>query len=156
MHEAGIAAALAAAIRERDVDVSAVRVVVTGAHHSPAVFDPAVRLHLSMIAPEIDVEAIDFVHRPVERPCIGCWTLFAAVGPDAPCPACGGPGLPSPDPERVELEWDDDSPERPSVRDRWSSPGRADRTKAGAMTTSLPAIRRAAAPRSAAAPRAGS
>jgi Zn finger protein HypA/HybF involved in hydrogenase expression len=123
MHEAGIAAAIAAAIRERDVDPAVVRVVITGAHHEPAVFDPAVRLHLSMIAPELDADAIPFVHRPAERPCLGCGMPFVAVGPDVPCPACGGPGLPSPDPERVELEWDDDPPESPSVRDRWPSQG---------------------------------
>jgi Zn finger protein HypA/HybF involved in hydrogenase expression len=123
MHEAGLATALAATIRERGLERAALRVVVTGAHHEPAVFDPAIRLHLSMIAPDMDPEMIEFVHRPVERPCLGCGNPFAAVGPDAPCPDCGGPGLPSPDPERVELEWDEDQPDRPSVRDTWPSRG---------------------------------
>lgn len=110
MHEAGIATAIAATIRERGLPASAVRVVVTDAHHEPGVFDDSVRLHLAIQAPDLDVDAIRFIHLPSSRLCLACSGTFSATDPYASCPGCGGAGMPTQDAEVVELEWDDPAP----------------------------------------------
>ena len=107
MHEAGIATAIAATIRERDLPASMVRVVVTGAHHEPSVYDDSVRLHMAICDPDLEVDAIRFIHLPSPRLCLSCSGTFSATDPDAPCPTCGGVAMPTMDAEMVELEWDD-------------------------------------------------
>jgi hypothetical protein len=104
MHEAGVARAIAAEIRERDLASARLRVVVTGGHDEPAAFDDSLRLHLALELPDVDVGAIEIVHAPEARLCGTCATPFSGIAEDA-CPACGGAGLTIPTPERVELEW---------------------------------------------------
>lgn len=116
MHEAGIATAIVATIRERGLSASAVRVVVTGAHHERSVFDGSVRLHMAIQQPDLDVDAIRFIHLPNSRLCLTCSGTFSATDHDASCPACGGAAMPTKDAEVVELEWDDPAPVRSSDR----------------------------------------
>lgn len=117
MHEAGIATAIAMTIRERRLPASVVRVVVTGAHHERSGFDDSVRLHLAIQEPDLDVGAIRFIHLPSSRLCLSCSGTFSATDHDAPCPACGGVGIPTKDAEVVELEWDDPAPVSMSDRE---------------------------------------
>lgn len=126
MHEAGLAAAIWRAVEARGGSTAGLRIVVTGGAHEPADFEAALRLHLAALAPERDVEAIEIVHRPVARPCLACGRPFEAIGPDAACPACGGPGLPPLEAERIELEWEAGVPDGPGLWD--SRPSRADPT----------------------------
>jgi Zn finger protein HypA/HybF involved in hydrogenase expression len=107
MHEAGLAAAVAAALRQQGVTTLAgarVRLLVSGGHAEPADFDDSFRFHLVTAAPELGAADVEIVHLPVERVCIGCGDPFAAVSADDPCPRCGGSSLPVPTPERVEIE----------------------------------------------------
>jgi Zn finger protein HypA/HybF involved in hydrogenase expression len=107
MHEAGLAAAVAAALRREGVAALAgarVRLLVSGGHSEPADFDESFRFHLATSAPEFANAELEIVHLPVDRLCVGCGGSFAAVAEDDPCPACGGAGLPLPVPERVEIE----------------------------------------------------
>jgi len=110
MHEAGIATAIAATIRERGLPASTVRVVVTGAQHERSVYDDSVRLHMAICDPDLDVDAIRFIHRPSPRLCLSCSGTFSATDPDASCPTCGGVAMPTMDTELVALEWDDPAP----------------------------------------------
>ncbi len=107
MHEAGIASAVADALRREGVATLAgarVRLLVSGGHSEPVDFDESLRFHLAAAAPDVDVAAIEIVHLPIERLCAGCGEPFAAVSADEPCPRCGGSGLPVPTPESVEIE----------------------------------------------------
>jgi Zn finger protein HypA/HybF involved in hydrogenase expression len=107
MHEAGLAAAVADALRREGVeavDGAHIRLLVSGGHSEPADFDDSFRFHLATRAPEYDAAAIEIVHLPVDRLCVGCGEPFAAVASDEPCPRCGGSGLPVPTPEKVEIE----------------------------------------------------
>ena len=105
MHEAGLAVAIADALRSEGVAYghARVRLLVSGGHAHTEDFDGALRLHLLAAAPDIDAQ-IEIVHRPVERMCIGCGASFAAPSPDDPCPDCGGSALPIPQPERIDIE----------------------------------------------------
>jgi Zn finger protein HypA/HybF involved in hydrogenase expression len=105
MHEAGIAQAIAAEIRERGLDPAAVRVVVSGGHGDEESFDAALRMHLEASAPGLGLGSLAIVHAPVARICTRCATPFEAAFAADPCPACGGPGIAVPVPESVELEW---------------------------------------------------
>lgn len=107
MHEAGLAVAVADALRREGVEAVAgrrVRVVVSGGHTEPDDFDGSFRLHLAAAAPEFDAAAFEIVHLPVDRVCVGCGGGFASIVTEDPCPRCGGSGLPIPSPERVEIE----------------------------------------------------
>ncbi len=104
MHEAGLAAAVAGALRRETLEGARVRLLVSGGHGDLDDFDGALRLHLAAAAPELDPAAWEIVHLPGDRLCAGCGTPFAAVAGDAPCPACGAAGLPIPVPERIEIE----------------------------------------------------
>ena len=106
MHEAALATAVAATIRERGLTGKAVRLVVSGGHTAAEAFDAALRLHLAAADPALDHDAISIVHMPEERPCLACGDSFTAVGLSATCPSCGGLGLARPGPERIELEID--------------------------------------------------
>lgn len=107
MHEAGLAVAVAEALRREGVAAASgtrVRLLVSGGHAEPDDFDGSFRFHLATAAPEFDAVAIEIVHLPIDRVCVGCGGTFASVGADEPCPRCGGSGLPVPTPERVEIE----------------------------------------------------
>jgi len=107
MHEAGLAVAVADALRREGVGAAPgtrIRLLVSGGHAEPDDFDGSFRFHLATAAPEFDAAAIEIVHLPIDRACVGCGAMFTAVGPDDPCPGCGGSGLPVPTAERVEIE----------------------------------------------------
>ncbi len=112
MHEAGIAAAVAAEVRERGLDPDRLRLVVSGGHGDEVAFDAALRAHLEAAAPGLRLERVAIVHAPVPRLCASCATAFEAPLSTDPCPACGGPGLAIPRPETVELESTDGEAER--------------------------------------------
>lgn len=107
MHEAGIAVAVAAEIRERGLDPAAVRLHVTGGHGDLVAFDAALRAHLEAAAPGRGLGDVRIEHVPSARLCARCSFAFEAIGEGAPCPACGGPGIAVPQPESIELEWSD-------------------------------------------------
>jgi Zn finger protein HypA/HybF involved in hydrogenase expression len=107
MHEAGLASAVADALRREGVEAvvgGRIRLLVGGGHSEPDDFDQSFRFHLSAAAPDLDATAIEIVHLPVDRLCVSCGQPFAAVTSDEPCPRCGGSGLQIPTPETVEIE----------------------------------------------------
>jgi len=106
MHEAALASAVADAITSRGLQGRPVRLLVSGGNADHDAFDAALRFHLEVSAPAIDGGSLTIVHLPVERPCLACGRLFAAVGLAADCPDCGGIGLARPGPERVDIEFD--------------------------------------------------
>ena len=103
MHEAGLAAAIAGALRREPADGSRVRLLVSGGHGDPVDFDESLRFHLAVGAPELDLRDMEIVHLAVDRLCAWCGRTFSASEPDAVC-SCGGSSLPIPTPERVEIE----------------------------------------------------
>lgn len=105
MHEAGLAVAIAEALREERLDGARVRLLVTGGQAEADDFDGALRLHLAAAASDLDVAAIEIVHLPSGRLCVGCGGEFAAASSETPCPGCGGTALPVDGRERIELEW---------------------------------------------------
>ena len=121
MHEAGIAVAVAAEIRDRGLDAAHVRVLVHGGHGDPADFEAAFRAQLQLAGPTLGLDRLTIVRLPTDRACIHCAGSFSAVDPDALCPACGGPGLAADVHEAIELEWDDapvtEGPVSPTLRD---------------------------------------
>lgn len=104
MHEAGLAGAVADVLRGEEIDGARVRLRVSGGHADAEEFDGSFRLHLAAVAPDLDVAAVEIVHLPIDRLCIGCGSTFASAVAEEPCPCCGGSGLPVPAPERVEIE----------------------------------------------------
>jgi Zn finger protein HypA/HybF involved in hydrogenase expression len=104
MHESGLAAAVAAALRKHDLGGARIRLLVTGGHGNELAEDAALRTHLLIAAPELDGAAIEIVHLPSPRACVACGTGFEASRSDAPCPACGGSALPVPTRETIEIE----------------------------------------------------
>jgi len=107
MHEAGLAASVADAMRKHGLDREGppVRLIVHGGHTEDDAFDGALRLHLGMCLPELDPERVTIVHAPRPATCAGCGRMFTAASTDDPCPACGGPGFVHPSVESIELEW---------------------------------------------------
>lgn len=117
MHEAGLAAAIASAIREGGLVGRPVRVLVTGGHDEPSAFDASLRFHLASALPEADTTDLAIVHLPSEHWCASCGRRFDAIW-DEPCPDCGGAGLPSRLDEGIELEVvDGPGPSDPSIGD---------------------------------------
>jgi len=107
MHEAGLAVAVADALRREMVgshEEGHVRLLVSGGHVDTGDFDASLRLHLALAAPDLDLAELEIVHLPADRVCLGCGVPFASIEPDEPCPRCGGSGLSVPTPERVEIE----------------------------------------------------
>jgi hypothetical protein len=105
VHEAGIARAIAAELRERGLAVGEVRLLVEGGHDAPDAFDASLRAHLALEMPGVDV--IRILHLPSLRLCAGCGRAFESVTAEDPCPVCGGSSLPEPvRNERVRLEID--------------------------------------------------
>jgi Zn finger protein HypA/HybF involved in hydrogenase expression len=103
MHEAGLATALVAAIRDHDLAERRLRVLVSGGHDDPFAFDDALRFHLSIAGPELDIDRIEIVHLPTQRWCPSCGHRFVGLG-DADCPACGRATMAERTEEQVELE----------------------------------------------------
>lgn len=107
MHEAGLAEAVAEALRREGVGTTSgaqVRILVSGGQAEAAEFDAAFRLHLAAAIPELDPAAVELRHLPTERLCIRCGGTFVAPTSAEPCPICGGSGLAVPTPEQIELE----------------------------------------------------
>lgn len=133
MHEAGVANAIAAVIRDKGLLGRPVRVLVTGGHDEPSAFDAAVRFHLSFALPELDSDELAIVHLPAEHWCADCGETFEAVW-DEPCPQCGGLGLTVRTAETIEVEgsgWAGSSD--PSIDDRGPSATTAAARHAGDM-----------------------
>jgi len=107
MHEAGLADAVAGALRREGIGAGSrvqVRVLVRGGQAEPADFDAAFRLHLAAAIPELDPAAVELCHLPVARLCVRCGGSYQAASAEAPCPACGGSGFAVPAPEQIEIE----------------------------------------------------
>lgn len=104
MHEAGLARAVAATLRERGLGPTDVRLLVRGGHHGAAEFDASLRSYLAADLPGQEAEAIEIRHLPVDHLCVGCGATFAAAEVDAACPTCGGASLSSMLDEQVEIE----------------------------------------------------
>lgn len=111
MHEAALASAVTQAIRERAVSGVRIRLLVSGGHTDVDAFDAALRFHLAANDPEIELDAIEIEHVAEERPCLSCGRSFGAIGMAADCPHCGGVGLARPRPERIEIAWNEGTPE---------------------------------------------
>lgn len=107
MHEAGIAVAIAEEILDRRLNPADLRIHVSGGHGGIASFDAALRSQLEAAAPGRGFGRIVIVHEPTQRLCARCATTFKAASHDESCPGCGGPSLVVPEPELVELEWDE-------------------------------------------------
>ena len=110
MHEAALAGTIADRWREanRAGLAGRPRLLVRGAHHEPVDFDAAVRLHLAIVAPELDGGALDIIHLPIDRLCSGCGDRFTADQATATCPTCGSVALPRAVAEEIELDWSDE------------------------------------------------
>jgi hypothetical protein len=104
MHESRVARTLADEIHGRGLDGHDLRLIVTGGHGDRSAFDVALRTHLAAALPDLDVAAIEIVHRPTALLCDGCGGAFIAQA-GGRCPMCGGDGTPLPTPEQVVLEW---------------------------------------------------
>lgn len=105
MHELGLARAIAATIRSNGWQERPVRVRVTGGHGGPEAFDQSLLAHLLCEAPELRDGQVRVVHVASPRICSACASTFAGLD-STDCPVCGGPPLPSLEPEHVELELD--------------------------------------------------
>ena len=103
MHEAALAAAVAAAIHARGLAGRPVRLIVSGGHSDVEAFDAALRLHLAASYPELDTDAMTIVHQAEDRTCFTCGRPFPAVGSIADCPHCGGVGFLRPRPEEIDI-----------------------------------------------------
>ncbi|HYM84062.1 MAG TPA: hydrogenase/urease maturation nickel metallochaperone HypA [Candidatus Dormibacteraeota bacterium] len=145
MHEAGLAAAVATAIRDEGLVGRRVRIVVTGGHDEPSAFDEALRFHLSGALPEVDAASLWIVHEPSEHWCSACGRRFEALWGEA-CPACGGTALPAHLDEELAIEPAEDlgprnragpsagpGPSDPWIGDGIPSAGRAAPAQAGTM-----------------------
>jgi hypothetical protein len=130
MHEAGIAVAVAAEIRDRSLDPARVRLLVRGGHGDLADFDAALRSHLEAADPGAGLGAVAIEHLATPRFCARCARAFHAVEEDAECPTCGGPGVGGHVAESIELAWDEvqesptagpQGPDDPPARDSWPS-----------------------------------
>jgi len=107
MHEAALAGMVAIDWRKARNDgvLGRPRLLIRGGHDEPVDFDAALRLHLQVVAPELDPGALEIVHLPIARLCGGCGRQFKATAPSPVCPTCGSVALPSTAAEEVELDW---------------------------------------------------
>ena len=104
MHEAGIAVAIAVALREYEVEWRQARVLVRGGHTPPIEFDASLRFHLAASDPTLDLRRLQIVHLPARRTCANCGDIFEAMELTEPCPTCGGAAWPDYTEEEIELE----------------------------------------------------
>ncbi|MGD9933216.1 MAG: hydrogenase/urease maturation nickel metallochaperone HypA [Dehalococcoidia bacterium] len=101
MHEAGLAAAIAATVAEQGLAGRQLRLLVSGGHHArPEEFDAALLAHLGGAGMALDLQ---IVHMPMELACSVCAAGYTADTGDVECPGCGGAPLPARE-ESVELE----------------------------------------------------
>jgi hypothetical protein len=107
VHEAGIAIAVAAEVRDRGLDPSRVRLLVTGGHGDLGAFDAALVAHLEAAAPGAGLGRVRIVHLATPRLCARCAVPFQAIDEAVPCPACGGPAIAAGHAESIELAWDE-------------------------------------------------
>jgi Zn finger protein HypA/HybF involved in hydrogenase expression len=103
MHEAAIADAILGALREQAPGRRA-RILVRGGHGDPEAFDMALRFHLLVGDPRIELAQMEIVHLPRVLICANCGNGYEAKDPIEACPACGGGAWPDYAPEEVELE----------------------------------------------------
>jgi Zn finger protein HypA/HybF involved in hydrogenase expression len=110
MHESGLAAGVANALRRARLDGGnrPVTLVVSGGHDQPDAFDAAFRMHLSVRLPGFDLKRLAIEHRPSRAVCVTCLGEFFADDHSSSCPICGGAGLVAPVPETAEIEWGDE------------------------------------------------
>jgi Zn finger protein HypA/HybF involved in hydrogenase expression len=106
MHEAGIAASIAAALREYGSSWRQGRILVRGGHPDSAAFDQALWLHLQAEGAPSELKRLTIVHLPVDLRCSRCNAAYVASDQTASCPTCGGAPLPASFDEMVELELD--------------------------------------------------
>lgn len=106
MHEAGVAASIAFAIREHAPHAERWQLIVRGIHGDADAFDAALRAHLEA---EIGGAAarLSIVHAPMLLTCSSCIHPFEAADADAECPRCGEFPLPAPGGEAFELHLDE-------------------------------------------------
>lgn len=100
MHESGLAEAIVAELRRQAW--SSARVLVSdpwGTHTGEAL-----RLHLAIAGPDLDLSAVEVVAVPVGAHCVGCGRAVTVVDANAPCPDCGQPVLPAASVATVEIE----------------------------------------------------
>lgn len=105
MHELGLARAIAATIRTHGWGQFPLAIRVSGGHGDLEEFEQSLLAHLYCEAPELRAGQVRVIHEPSPRMCSTCASTFDGVQSSA-CPVCGGPPLPSLDPEQVELELD--------------------------------------------------
>ena len=121
MHEAGLAAAIATAVREAGLAGRPVRILVAGGHDEPSAFDSSLLFHLGSALPETDPALVSIVHEPTEHWCPSCGRRFDAVWQE-PCPDCGSAGMPTRLDEEVSVEpAEGPGPSDPSIHDRGPS-----------------------------------
>lgn len=106
MHESSLANAIAATIRSRGWEGRNIRIRVAGGHTDLDAFERSLITHLRISAPALDSCAFTVVHEPLFLTCSRCASTFRGL-PSASCPMCGGPPLPTLEPEGIELEVDD-------------------------------------------------
>jgi hypothetical protein len=93
MHEAGLAAEIAATAVEQGLTGRRLRLLVSGGHHGrPEDFDSALLAHIAGAGVPLNLE---IVHVPVRMICSVCGNTFEAPADDVACPICDGPPLPA-------------------------------------------------------------
>ena len=104
MHEAGIARGIINTLGARPADWERLRIVVRGGHTNRYDFDAALRLHLRLAAPALDIRRIVIVHEPRSLTCANCGARFEAIDLTDPCPHCSGGAWPESGAEEIMLE----------------------------------------------------
>ena len=133
MHEAGLAAAIATAVRDAGLVGRPVRILVAGGHDEPSAFDASLLFHLGSALPEADPSLLSIVHEPTEHWCPSCGQRFDAVWQEA-CPECGAAGLPTRLDEEISIEpGDGPGPSDTSFRDGGPSAAARAGAQAGTM-----------------------
>lgn len=133
MHEAGLAAAIATAVRDAGLAGRAVRILVAGGHDEPSAFDSSLLFHLGSALPETDPSLLTIVHEPTEHWCPSCGRRFEAVWQEA-CPDCGSAGMPTRPDEEISVEpAEGPGPSDPSIGDGGPSVPASGGAQAGSM-----------------------
>lgn len=105
MHEAGLARGVVAALRERGLRLTDVRLTVRGGHHEPGEFEAELREHLSaaLAGDEAAVAALEIVRLPSGHFCPTCGSEFESPGVDEPCPNCRAETLAAVADEQIDI-----------------------------------------------------
>ncbi len=104
MHEAGLAGAVLAALREHPADGGRLRVYLWTSS-PPAELARSITAYLAAADPPVAVPVIEVVPRAQVRTCAACAASWPSTEPDPPCPDCGGPPLPPVHDHRIEIEF---------------------------------------------------